>query len=57
VPFPERMLTGIIFGSKTPANIVNEFIESTKNWSLKPKFFAEQENQAKHKQIFEIVLA
>ena len=52
VPFQEKMLSGIIFGSKTPVNIVNEFKNLLNTWSPKPKLFAEKENQAKHKQIF-----
>jgi hypothetical protein len=57
VPFPERMLTGIIFGSKTPKDIINEFKGLREKWHLKPNLFAEKDNQARHKQVIGKIFA
>jgi len=52
VQFPEEMLTGIIFGSKTPEDVINNFNQIIGDWNLKPKLFIESDEQAKHKQLF-----
>jgi hypothetical protein len=52
VVFKEPMLSGIIFGSKTPKDKIYDFVELIKDWNLKPALFVEKENHAKHKQIF-----
>lgn len=52
VSFEEKMLTGVIFGLKTPPNLINDFKEVIRGWNQKPKLFIESEAQASHKQIF-----
>lgn len=52
VPFEEKMLTAIIFGSKTPKNVINNCKEIIGSWKIKPKLFIESDVQASHKQIF-----
>lgn len=55
VHFPEQMLSGVIFGIKTPDSIIEKFKNGIIDWNVKPIFFKEKENQAKHKQLFEII--
>lgn len=57
VPFQERMLTGVIFGSKTPKDVISDFKKLIQKWSLKPNLFVESEKHTKHRQIFEKISA
>jgi hypothetical protein len=53
VPFKEEMLSGVIFGAKTPQHVIEVIQCQMRDWNKKPKFFIESEAQASHKQLFE----
>lgn len=55
VTFKEEMLTGVIFGVKTPQYVIDVIKCQIKNWDIKPKLFIESKIQASHKQLFEII--
>lgn len=55
VHFPEQMLSGVIFGVKTPGHVIEKFKGEIFGWNIKPIFF--KENRAKHKQLFKVKIA
>jgi hypothetical protein len=55
VSFPESMVTGILFGSKTPMNIIDKFDELISEWTSKPRLLKENLEESKHKMIFNLL--
>jgi len=57
VSFPEEMLTGILFGSKTSMRRIDIFSKLISKWNSKPRLYKENLEESKHKMIFNLLKA
>ncbi len=55
IPFPEEMLTGILFGSNAPESRIQNFSQLVSKWKTKPNIFKENLEESRNKMIFNLL--